>query len=393
MPRLLMLVHAHLPDGRVAAEARAARAAGFEVDIVGLRRPGESAEGIEHGVPVLRLPVRRRRGAGMAALAGEYLGFTVLATLAAARLMRRRRYSVVHVHNPPDFLVVAALIPRAFGARVVLDFHDLASDMFAMRFDGRPGATVVDRILRLVERTAAGLADAVVTVHDPYRDELVRRGVDPAKIVVVMNSLDETLLPPPLAEDEPRDEFRVVYHGTVTPHYGIELIVEAAAEARGAVPGLRVDVYGEGDAVPGLRARAHELGLDDIVRIEGVARAQVDVLRAVQSAAVGVIPNLPSRLNRFALSTKLFEYVALGVPVVSADLPTIADHFSRDEVRFFRAGDARSLARALVDVANDPGAAAARARAARQRYENYRWERSARAYTTVLASLTRDGRT
>ena len=63
---------------------------------------------------------------------------------------------------------------------------------------------------------------------------------------------------------------------------------------------------------------------------------QAEVLAAVQSAHVGVIPNLSSRLNRFALSSKMFEYVALGVPVVSADLPTIREHFSDEEVLFFR---------------------------------------------------------
>ena len=60
------------------------------------------------------------------------------------------------------------------------------------------------------------------------------------------------------------------------------------------------------------------------------------MLRAVQRRSVGVVPNLPTRLNRYALSTKLFEYVALGIPVVCADLPTIREHFSDDEVLLLR---------------------------------------------------------
>ena len=102
-----------------------------------------------------------------------------------------------------------------------------------------------------------------------------------------------------------------------------------------------------------------------------------EVLERVRSANVGVIPNLPTQLNRFALSSKLFEYVALGVPVVSADLPTIREHFADDEVRFFRAGDGDALAEALLDVASDVAAARARAERALQRYEAYRWPRNA----------------
>jgi glycosyltransferase involved in cell wall biosynthesis len=72
---------------------------------------------------------------------------------------------------------------------------------------------------------------------------------------------------------------------------------------------------------------------------------------------------------------------------VSADLPTIREHFSDDEVRYFQAGDAGSLADALAEVHERPDEAAARAEAARSRYEEYRWERSARAYVEVLTRV------
>ena len=89
-----------------------------------------------------------------------------------------------------------------------------------------------------------------------------------------------------------------------------------------------------------------------------------EVLERVAGASVGVVPNRPIPLNRFALSSKLFEYVALGIPAVVSDLPTLREHFSPQEVCFFRPGDATALAEALLAVARDPQAAATRARAA-----------------------------
>ena len=76
----------------------------------------------------------------MGEVAREYLGFTFLASFRAALLAVDRRYDVVHVNNPPDFLIVSAFVPKLLGARVIFDVHDLAPDMFAMRFGRRPAA-------------------------------------------------------------------------------------------------------------------------------------------------------------------------------------------------------------------------------------------------------------
>lgn len=385
--RLCTVVHGPFPLGepRVARQVKVALDLGYDVDVVAMRQPGEAPCEEVGGARVLRLPIAHKRGRGAAGVLLEYAGFTALATLRVGALAFRRRYSAIQVNNPPDFLIAAAIAPKALGARVIFDVHDLSPDMFSMRFDGRPGAALADRALRAMERWAARLADVVITVHEPYRQELGRRGVPKGKIAVVMNALDEALLPAATAPTEAGDGFRVVYHGTVTPHYGVQLLVEAASLLKGEIADLRVEVYGDGDAVPAIRARAAELGVADDVGVSGRYLPQEDVLERIRSARVGVIPNLPIGLNRYALSSKLFEYVALGVPVVSADLPTICAHFSDREVSFFRAGDAHSLADALLKIFRDPEGAATRARAALDRYEQYRWPANARRYAAVLA--------
>ena len=292
---------------------------------------------------------------------------------------------VVHVHNPPDSLVAAAVVPRLLGSRVIFDIHDRSTDMFAMRFPGRVG-TGARAILQRVERLATSFANADVTVHTPYLRELLALGLPSEKVTVVMNSLDERLLPPP----KPRtpQPFRVVYHGTVTPHYGVHLLVEAVAETVRQGLDTRVEIIGGGDSVPDLNRRVDALGLSDRIDIEGRFLPHKTVLERVNGASVGVIPNLPIPLNRFALSSKLFEYVVLGVPVISAALPTIREYFSDDEVQFFVPGSADSLAHALLSVARDPAGAESRAERARRRYADYRWEVNAQAYVAILNRLS-----
>jgi glycosyltransferase involved in cell wall biosynthesis len=386
MRRLCMVVHGPYPVGepRVEREALAARAAGWTVDVLAMHRPGEDGEETLDGVRVRRLPIEHRRDNGLRGTIREYASF---AGLAGWTLARGCRYDVIQVHAPPDFLIAAALAQRVRGTRLVLDVHDLSGDMFAMRFGDRPGAGVAERVLRVVERAAARLADAVVTVHEPYRRELERRGIPADKLSVLMNGIEESRLPVADNGRPAPNEFRVVYHGTITPPYGVDLIPRAAARIRSRIPGLALELYGEGDDLPAVQRLAAELGVQQLLRTSDGYLAHRDVLIQVSGASVGVVPNRPTWLNRFALSSKLFEYVALGVPVAASDLPTLRAHFSDDEVRYFRAGDDAALADALVDIAADPDGAHRRAANAKKRYDNYRWPTQARRYVALLDRL------
>jgi glycosyltransferase involved in cell wall biosynthesis len=389
-PAICMLVHGPFPVGepRVARQARAALASGYEVDVICMRRAGEPRSESLDGIRIYRLPLEHQRGLGLRAIVREYLGFTILAAATLWRLARRRGYRVIHVHNPPDFLLLAALPAKlAGGSRLIFDVHDLAPDMFAERFGSGNVARLANRLLPAVERVALRLADAVVTVHEPYARELRARGA--RDVTVVMNSVDPDVLPTPNGEVAERPGFRVVYHGTVTPWYGVDLLIEAAGAVASEIPELAVEVYGEGDEVPALRELALRLGMSGRVQFHDHWLPQTEVLTKVRHASVGVIPNRPSRLNHYALSSKLLEYVALGIPVVVAGLPTLRDHFAEDEVLFFTPGDADALAAALLVVARDPDAARARAEAAHRRAQAYAWEANAARYVRLLDDLSK----
>jgi glycosyltransferase involved in cell wall biosynthesis len=364
-------------------------AAGYEVDVVCMRRSGEPERELLDGVQIQRLPLEHERGGGLWAIAREYVGFTFLAAQRLTSLARRRRYRVVHVHNPPDFLLLAALPARLFfGSRLVFDVHDLAPDIFAERFGSGTVGRIANRGLTGMERLALRLADAVITVHEPYARELRARGAR-GGVSVVMNSVDPDVLPSENGSEAESPGFRVVYHGTVAPWYGVDLLLDAAGAVVSEVPELAVEIYGEGDAVPGLRERAQELGLVGRVQFHDRWLPQTEVLSRVRAASVGVIPNRPTRLNRYALSSKLLEYVELGIPVAVAGLPTLRAHFADDEVLFFTPGDADALAAALLAIARDPQAALARAEAARRRARAYAWETSAVRYVGLLDDLSR----
>ena len=373
-----MVVHAYYPlaEPRVEREALAAQEAGFEVDVVALRATGEPAFEVVDGVNVHRLPMSHRRGAGLTRIMYEYLGFTVAAAAKVLRLSLRDRFDVVHIHAPPDFLIIAALVPRLRGARVVLDIHDPSPHIFESRFRSAVLASAARRALETIERVACAASHMVITVHEPYKRELVRSGVSEDRVTVVMNAVDERLLSD-LRRDRShvRDHqaFSLAYHGTITDWYGVELIVDAVSILRERIPGIRAIVLGEGDALPAVTERAVTAGVADRIYFSNRYLPIREALALVSEADCGVIPNHASLLNRFALSSKLFEYVALGLPVVVARLETLGEYFAPGEVTFFTPDDAESLADAILWVHDNPVAVAEKVEAAERRAVAYSW--------------------
>lgn len=387
-PHVCMVVHAHYPLGepRVEREARAAVQVGCSVDVICLGAPGEPAVELIDGVRITRLPVEHVRGAGAGQLVREYLGFTVRATRETLRLHRRDRIDVVHVHAPPDFLIVSAVLPRLLGSGVILDIHDLSPDMFDIRFGDSRLAGAIERGLRLVERAACAVAGRVITVHDAYRTELSTHGVPIDRIEVVMNAVESEAVDQAraAASSPDPDAFVVAYHGTLTHWYGVDLLVEAIARLEERVPQIRARVLGAGDALEAAEELAQRFDVTDRIEFSRTYLPHAEALRLVAASNCGVIPNRPSRLNRFALSSKLLEYVALGIPVVVARLETLEAHFSAEEVTFFEPGDPASLADALAWVADHPDEARQKAGRAQQRAEAYSW---AASRTRLLAAI------
>jgi glycosyltransferase involved in cell wall biosynthesis len=382
--RLCMLVHGPYPIGeeRVLREARAAQAHGWEVDVVALRKPGEPRRETIDGCHIFRLPLTTLPRTALQ-VPIEYLGFLLLSTGWLVRSLIRP-YDVVQVHNPPDFLLAAAMIPRLSGACLVFDVHDFAPELFDLHFEGAPA--VVRRMLTRVERWAFRTADAVVTVNQRYADRIATiRG---AETHVVLNSLDEGLLPDSEASSD--RGFRVVTHGTLNIHYGVDVLLEAFRVVKDTVSDAKLEIYGDGDAVELIGRRIRELGLDDDVVFDGRYLPQREALRLVTGAHVGVVANLGLPRNHAALPVKLLEYVAMGIPVVTSDLDAIHDYFSEDELVFVPPGDSTALAAALVDVATKPEEAGARAGRASARYAAYRWDAQAAGYLALLDSLAKN---
>lgn len=381
-PAVCIIRHNYYPDSHVRRDAEALERTGHDVHVIALRRPGQAAREVVQGVTVHRLPVEHHRGTVLR-YAWEYLSFAILACLTVARLHLRRRFRVVEVDSMPDVLVFSAIIPKLLGAKVILYIFDNMPELLQVIWKVKPSHPLV-RILAWMERLSAGFADRVIVSQETARQVVIARGVPEAKVSVVLNSADEAIFHqrPRLVESRATGAFEIVTHGAILERYGVQTLIDAVPLLVKQGLDVRVQVFGEGEYGKSLQDLARRKGVADRVIFRGFV-PQDELLATLARADLGYV----GMLCDLMLSNKLVEYVSLGIPAVVPRWPTFEHYFPDDTVTYYDAGDAKSLAAAIVAVAENPEAARIRAARATAIYQGYRWSVQQQAYVGIFEEL------
>ena len=337
-------------DNRVIRYAEALAERGDEVDVINLRAPKEPWREEINGIRFYRVQGRTTNNEKTAwTYLLKILGFFVKSASLLTVLQMRRRYDVVHVHNVPDFLVFAAVMPKLMGARIILDIHDIVPELYAGKF-GAAQESGTFRWLLLVERLSCRFADRVIVANDIWRERLVSRAVSADKCVAMLNYPDVRLFRPMPQDGGRRDDrFIVLYPGSLNIHQGLDIAVKAFALVKDRMPGAEFHIYGSGPTLPQLVTLARERCANGAVKfMDGVPLTEMPVVMG--GADVGVVPKRADGFGNEAFSTKILEFMACGVPVIVSRTRIDAHYFDDTLVRFFTSGDEEDLARALLWV-------------------------------------------
>lgn len=357
-----MLVHSYyLRDVRVRREAEELARVGAEVHVVCLRTPAgplgfrEPKREKVNGVNIHRVNLSRRRGGTLRYLF-EFAAMLILGTLRLTALHAKKAFDIVHIHNMPDILVFAGIFAKWTGAELILDVHDPMSELYGVRRQGRR-VNVLANALVAQERISYKFADHILTVNQPMAKVIAKKmQIDTDSIRVIHNFPDPATFP--IREGTPRwprntSRFVVLYSGTVTEHYRVDIAVRAIAIASRTIPGIELHILGEGDRLTQVLDLAAELGVAN--RVTHFPAVGVEMVKAAMATAdVGISTHGGSAYGDLCLSNKLLEYLTQGLPVVCSRTTTTATYLPDEAICFFEPGNVHECANNLIAIWSDP---------------------------------------
>lgn len=225
--------------------------------------------------------------------------------------------------------------------------HWLASERFALAV--------------ALETIAAKGADRVLAITEEVRDELVRRGVDEAKIEIVPNAADSAeFVPVPPDRALLRQlainpgQTVVGYAGSLVGYEGLDLLIRAHALTRTSAPLQRLVIVGDGPALGELRALTSELGVERSVRFTGRVEAS-EVPRYLSVFDVVACPRVSNIITEMVSPLKPLEAMAAGKALLASNVAPLRHLIGDNQQRgvLFEAGNPHSLAEGLIRLGSD----------------------------------------
>jgi glycosyltransferase involved in cell wall biosynthesis len=291
-----------------------------------------------------------------------------------------RRFDVVQAHSMPEALVFSAAVQRAIRVPVVLDVHDLTSELFSSKFEGHKALMSA---IRLSERASFRFANEVLTVHESYADML--RSMTKTRVTTVMNCPDDRRFSlRPWHGWEPGGEVVFGYHGLIAPRHGLVQATEALKMVHAEAPHARLKVWGSGDGLTELRERVEALSMGDSVQLPTRLLPIHEMTAELEKIHIGVLASQLDQWTDHVLPNKLMEYAVMGIPVITFRNRTIERYFPDDAVTYVDPASPENLRQAMLRLIRDPEKARVQAERAREVMVGKTWAHQRQHYYDVI---------
>ena len=373
-------------DARIPKEAEALAQQGMKVDCFCLRERGHVGWEVVNDVNVYHLPLSKYRGTSTFRYILSYILFFMLSFFVITKFYFKQRYNVIQFHTLPDFIIFAGVIPKLCGAKLLLDMHEIMPEFYMSKFNVGMSHPLI-KLLKLLEKISVRFADAVIVINEPIKRLLLQRCKFKSVPTVIMNCADDRLFNANyLPSSSNSDDFNLMYHGTLTKIYGLEVAIQAVAKLKNQVPNLKFYIFGNEEEADNLKKLVNQLGVcKNVIFVGRVSREEIP--QYINRADIGILPTIRDVFIDYSFSNKLAEYVCMKTPVVSTRLKSTLEYFSEDTISYFESQNVDDLASKIYELYTNPQKRLLQAEKAFQYYQKIRWAIMRERYIELIYSL------
>ncbi|NOT68504.1 MAG: glycosyltransferase, exosortase A system-associated [Methylophilaceae bacterium] len=306
---------------------------------------------------------------------------------------------ILHAHSPVLTALPALRVGHVLGLPVVYETRAFWEDAAADHGTTTEGS-VRYRLTRAMETYAFKHADAVTTICEGLRADIVARGIDSDKVTVIPNAVDiEKFSVGGTPDAELKAQLglgnaRILgFIGSFYAYEGLDLLLAALPQILKGAPDVRVLLVGGGPQEEALKQQAQQLGIADKVKFAGrVPHSEVN--RYYDLVDVLVYPRHSMRLTELVTPLKPLEAMAQARLFVASDVGGHKELIRDGETGvLFKAESEQDLANKVVDLLAKPESWPKMKAAGRFYVESERnWKNSVSNYKAIYHRLTKTGK-
>ena len=319
-------------------ESKALKDIGFDVDYIGLRskKTGDILR-IYDGIKIFQ--IQDRLVAEKNALVYFFnLGlFFLKAFFILTIMLPFKRYDFIHVTSPPDVMVFATVFQKLFGAKILLDVHDIGPEFFRRKLHVKKDHSTV-RIVKYLEKISCSFSDHVMTVSELWQNRLNSRSTPKEKCSVLINVPDESIFKQIDFTKliKKKNTFDIYYHGSLEEQNGVDTLVKAMPAIRSQGDNIVLHLYGgkKGRLYEELFQTVQDRGMSGYVKFYDIVPFY-KLPELLKNADLGVVPTKGSVFSDEILAMKSLEYIFIGVPIVISATKGHKFYFDQSMVEFF----------------------------------------------------------